>query len=133
MKISDVSKKVGLPVATIRYYSDLEMIPSLKRDTDGQRIFDDEAIVWLEGIKFQRDLGMSLAEIKKFIELSQDPSTAALKKRHQILLEQRIKANQRMLSSADTLKRIDLKIKLDEDIIAKKKRDSLSAARRFSL
>lgn len=133
MKISDVSKKVGLPVATIRYYSDLEMIPSLKRDTDGQRIFDDEAIVWLEGIKFQRDLGMSLAEIKKFIELSQDPNTAALKKRHQILLEQRIKANQRMLSSADTLKRIDLKIKLDEDIIAKKKRDSLSAARRFSL
>lgn len=133
MKISDVSKKVGLPVATIRYYSDLEMIPSLKRDTDGQRIFDDEAIVWLEGIKFQRDLGMSLAEIKKFIELSQDPSTVALKKRHQILLEQRIKANQRMLSSADTLKRIDLKIKLDEDIIAKKKRDSLSAARRFSL
>jgi len=133
MKISDVSKKVGLPVATIRYYSDLEMIPSLKRDTDGQRIFDDEAIVWLEGIKFQRDLGMSLAEIKKFIELSQDPSTAALKKRHQILLEKRIKANQRMLSSADTLKRIDLKIKLDEDIIAKKKRDSLSAARRFSL
>lgn len=133
MKISDVSKKVDLPVATIRYYSDLEMIPSLKRDTDGQRIFDDEAIVWLEGIKFQRDLGMSLAEIKKFIELSQDPSTAALKKRHQILLEQRIKANQRMLSSADTLKRIDLKIKLDEDIIAKKKRDSLSAARRFSL
>lgn len=133
MKISDVSKKVDLPVATIRYYSDLEMIPSLKRDTDGQRIFDDEAIVWLEGIKFQRDLGMSLAERKKFIELSQDPSTAALKKRHQILLEQRIKANQRMLSSADTLKRIDLKIKLDEDIIAKKKRDSLSAARRFSL
>ncbi len=65
MKISEVSKVVGLSVATIRYYSGLGLIPSEKRDLAGERIFDDEAVVWLQGIKFQRDLGIPLSEIKK--------------------------------------------------------------------
>lgn len=133
MKISEVSKKVGLSVATIRYYSDLEMIPSIKRDNEGQRIFDDASLVWLQGIKFQRDLGMSLPEIKKYIKLSQSNGPGCLKKRHQILLKQRDKAKQNLLDSIDRLDKIDAKIKLEEAIMDGKKHDSLSAARRFSL
>lgn len=44
MKISEISKQVGLSVSSIRYYSDLGLIPSMTRDSEGERIFDNEAI-----------------------------------------------------------------------------------------
>lgn len=132
MKISEVSKTVGLSVATIRYYSDLGMIPSEKRDLTGERVFDDEAIVWLQGIKFQRELGMSLTEIKEYMKLCQANGPAAVKKRYKMLLTQRGKAKQDLLDSVERMDQIDLKIKREEEIIKGQKSDSLRAARRFS-
>ena len=92
LKISEVSQKTELSIATIRYYSDLDMVPSVKRNDKGQRVFDEEAVVWLEGIKFLRELGTPIPEIKKYMELCQKTGTAALKKRHDILLHQRERA-----------------------------------------
>ena len=132
MKISEVSKKVELSVPTIRYYSDLGMVPSVCRDTDGERIFDDEAITWLKGIKFQRELGLPLSEIQAYLKLSQKTGPAALKKRHAMLLRQREKARSDLLKATERLDILDTKIKSEEEIISGKKSDSLSAARRFS-
>ena len=132
MKISEVSKTVGLSVATIRYYSDLGMIPSEKRDLAGERVFDDEAVVWLQGIKFQRELGMSLTEIKEYMKLCQASGPAAVKKRYKLLLTQRSKAKQDLLDSVERMDQIDLKIKREEEIIKGQKSDSLRAARRFA-
>lgn len=131
MKISEVSKKIDLPVATIRYYSDLNMIPSLQRDSEGQRIFDDEAVVWLQGIKFLRELNIPIADIKEYIELSQKTGPAALKKRHQMLLKQRAIAQHSLAHSTERLDKIDKKIKHEEEIINGRKHDSLNPARRF--
>lgn len=131
MRISEVSKTVGLSVATIRYYTDLGMVPSVKRDVDGQRIFNDDAIVWLQGIKFQRELGIHISDIKQYIHLSQETGPAALKKRHAMLLKQRDKAKHDVLEAVDRLDQIDTKIKLEEDIMSGRKFDSNSAARRF--
>lgn len=132
MKISEVSKIVDLSVATIRYYSDLGMIPSEKRDLVGERVFDDEAVVWLQGIKFQRELGIPLSEIKQYMKLCQASGPAAVKKRYEMLLKQRTKAKQDLLDSVERMDQIDLKIKREEEIMKGKKSDSLSAARRFS-
>lgn len=132
MKISEVSKRVGLSVPTIRYYTDQDMVPDVTRDNEGQRVFNDEAITWLLGIKFQRDLGIPISEIKKYIQLSKETGPAALKKRHIMLLRQREKAKQDVLHSVSRLDAIDEKIKQEQAIMAGKKRDSLSAARRFT-
>ncbi|MBL3531621.1 MerR family transcriptional regulator [Companilactobacillus zhachilii] len=132
MKISEVSKKVGLTVPTIRYYCDLSMVPSLRRDVDGERIFDGEAVLWLEGIKFQRELGSSLSEIQTYIQLSQQTGPAALRKRHEMLLNQYEKAQKDVDESSERLQRLENKIELEEKIIKGQKADSLSAARRFS-
>ena len=132
LKISAVSKEVGLSVPTIRYYCDLGMIPSICRNDDGERVFDDEAITWLQGIKFQRELGIPISKIKEYIKLSQATGPAALKKRHAMLLEQREKAKSDLLEATERLDILDAKIKSEEEIINGKKSDSLSAARRFS-
>ena len=132
MKISEVSKTVGLSIPTIRYYCDLGLVPSIQRDLDGERVFDDESITWLKGIKFQRDLGLSLSEIQTYLQLSQKTGPAALKKRHALLLEQRKKAQSDLDAATERLNCLNDKIKLEEAIIKGTKKDSLSAARRFS-
>lgn len=132
MLISEVSKKVDLPVATIRYYADLDMIPSITRNIDNQRVFDEESIVWLDGIKFLRALNMPIPEIKNYIKLCQDPSLAALKKRHQLLLKQESSAKHLVELDQKRLEKLESKIKLEDEILKGHKRDSLSAARRFN-
>ncbi|MQS75279.1 MerR family transcriptional regulator [Companilactobacillus halodurans] len=132
LKISEVSKKIDLPIATIRYYTDLGLVPSVIRDDEGQRIFDDEAIVWLQGIQFQRELGTPIPEIKEYIELSQKTGPIALQKRHDLLLKQYIRAQEQKSASQIRLDKLNKKIQLENDIISGKKRDSLSAARRFN-
>jgi len=132
LKISEVSKKVHLSVATIRYYAELNMIPSIKRNDENQRIFDDESITWLEGIKFLRELGMPLAEIKESISLCQQTGKAALKKRHQLLLKQEKCAKQTVDDAQKRLDELENRLTLEDEIIKGHKRDSLSPARRFN-
>lgn len=132
MKISEISKQVGLSVSSIRYYSDLGLIPSMTRDSEGERIFDNEAITWLQGIKFLRELGLTISEIKSYQELCQKSGPAAVKKRHAMLLKQYQKAQAELTDSTERLTLLKAKIKTEEAIIAGKKNDSLSPARRFS-
>ncbi|KRO00064.1 MerR family transcriptional regulator [Companilactobacillus kimchiensis] len=129
--MSEVSKKLDLPIATIRYYTDLDMVPSVQRNDKGQRVFDDEAIVWLEGIKFLRELDTPIPEIKEYIKLCQKTGLAALKKRHKILLQQRERAESSLIDAQLHLDKLNQRIELENQIIHGKKRDSLSAARRF--
>jgi len=131
LKISEVSQKTALSIATIRYYTDLDMVPSVQRNYKGQRVFDEEAVVWLEGIKFLRELGTPIPEIKEYMELCQKTGPAALKKRHQILLQQRERAELTRNDSQLRLDKLNQRIELENQIINGKKRDSLSAARRF--
>lgn len=130
-KISEVSQKLQLSVPTIRYYTDLNLLPNLKRNLEGQRVFDDEDLVWLKGIKFFRELGTPLPEIKNYINLCQKKGPAAVKKRYAVLMEQQKRAKQSLNESQLHLDQINHKLKLEEQIMNGKKRDSLSAARRF--
>lgn len=132
LKISEVSKKLNIPVATIRYYAEQDMIPSLKRNIENQRLFDDESIIWLEGIKFFRELGMPISEIKEYISLSQKVGKASLIKRNQLLIKQEKIAQENLILAQKNLEDLKFRIDLENKIIKGHKQDSLSPARRFN-
>ena len=62
--VKEVSRLLGLSEHTIRFYSDKGLVPSLRRDKNNNRIFDEEAINWLTGVKYLRDCGMPLHAIR---------------------------------------------------------------------
>ena len=64
--IKETSKRTRLTLHTIRHYCDLGLIPSLQRDKNNNRIFDEASIHWLYAIKFLRQSQMSLKEIHQF-------------------------------------------------------------------
>ena len=57
--IKDVCKKLNLTVHTVRHYCDSGLVPNLRHDKNGNRIFDEESINWLQGAKFLRASGLS--------------------------------------------------------------------------
>ena len=78
MHIGEVARRVGLTVKTVRYYSDLGLVPEANRTLSGYRRYDTAALVRLEFVRTLRGLGLDLATIGKVLEREADlPAVAA--------------------------------------------------------
>jgi Predicted transcriptional regulators len=49
--VKEIAKLLDMTEHTVRYYTDMGLVPSLKRDKNGNRLFDEESKNWLIGIK----------------------------------------------------------------------------------
>ncbi|URD53409.1 heavy metal-responsive transcriptional regulator [Chroococcidiopsis sp. CCNUC1] len=67
--IGSVAKKSGVPIKTIRYYEELGLLKTTGRTEGGFRIFSSDVLARLNFIKRAQRLGLSLAEIKDFLEI----------------------------------------------------------------
>lgn len=63
--IGQVAKIIGMPAKTIRFYEEQGVIKSADREENGYRYFSEENLEEIRLIKYARDLGLPLAEIKK--------------------------------------------------------------------
>ena len=68
--IKDMSRMTGLPASTLRYYDKQGLLPSLKRDLNNTRIFTDEDYAHLKLIDCLKRSGLSIKDIKNFIDMS---------------------------------------------------------------
>lgn len=67
--MKDVCKETNLPYETLKYYCNEGLIPNVKRDTNNYRIFDDRDIAWIKSLSCLKKCGMSIAEMKRYVEL----------------------------------------------------------------
>ncbi len=65
--IGELSRRTGLSVKTIRFYSDQGVVPST-RSPAGYRQYDAEALARLELVRTLRDLGLPLATIQQVLD-----------------------------------------------------------------
>lgn len=63
--ISQVAKITGMPAKTLRFYEEEGVIKSPERSENGYRFFSEENLEEIRLIKYARDLGLPLSEIKK--------------------------------------------------------------------
>ena len=70
MKIGEVALITGLGVQTIRFYEDHGLLPPHRRTEGGYRIFGDADLERLEFIKKAKRVGLSLAEIKDVLAIT---------------------------------------------------------------
>ncbi|MDX2240359.1 MAG: heavy metal-responsive transcriptional regulator [Leptolyngbyaceae cyanobacterium bins.302] len=68
-QIGSVAKRSGVPIKTIRYYEELGLLKAVGRTEGGYRLFDGDIFTRLSFIKRAQSLGLSLAEIKAFLEV----------------------------------------------------------------
>lgn len=124
MKIAEVSKKYNLTEDTIRYYEKIGLIPRVPRTKSGIREFDDESCRWIEFIKCMRNSGMTIEVLTEYVNLyKQGEGTAEARK--QLLIEQRKNLIKKQEEIANTIKRLDYKIGIYNEIIEGKRKDFL--------
>lgn len=86
--VKEIAKQLDMTEHTIRYYTDMGLVPSLQRDKNGNRLFDEKSKNWLIGIKNLRGSGMSIQALKDYVDLClQGESTIDI--RYEIILEQK--------------------------------------------
>ena len=67
--IGSVAKESGIPIKTIRYYDELGLLKTSGRTEGGYRLFSADVLSRLKLIKRAQSLGLSLSEIKEFLEV----------------------------------------------------------------
>ena len=67
--IGEISKKTNIPVKTIRYYEEFGLLQHPKRSLSKYRIYNQKDLEKRLFIKKSKDLGLTLAEIKKIMAL----------------------------------------------------------------
>jgi DNA-binding transcriptional MerR regulator len=68
LSIGELSARTGLPVRTIRFYSDAGVVPPADRTDAGYRLYGPEALARLGLVRTLRDLGVDLATIRRVLE-----------------------------------------------------------------
>ena len=93
--IKDACKKLDLTVHTVRHYCDSGLVPNLKHNKNGNRIFDEESLNWLQAAKFLRASGMSIPEIHHYFILCQD-GKSTIRERQEILIKLKNQSQQQL-------------------------------------
>lgn len=70
MLIRELSKQTGLPAKTIRYYESVGLLPPPHRSDNNYRQYSEAAVERIRFIVNMRAIGLSLAEINRFLVLS---------------------------------------------------------------
>ena len=70
--IQDISKKTGLSAHTLRYYEKKGLLTHVERSRGGFRQYTDEDMERLGLICCLKNTGMSLQEIARFVELTNE-------------------------------------------------------------
>ena len=82
--IKEVMARLGMTIHTVRHYCDKGLVPNLQYDKNGNRLFDEESLNWLQAAQFLRKSGLTLADIKHYFDLCQ-LGIASVDERHQII------------------------------------------------
>lgn len=70
MKIRDVSSKYHITARTLRYYEDMGLLKSIRRDGVAYRMYDENAVKRIEQILILRKLNISIKDIQRIFSAS---------------------------------------------------------------
>ena len=116
MNISEVSKKYGISIDTLRYYEKEGLIPPVRRSESGLRDYSEQDCGWVEFIKCMRGAGLSIDTLRQYI-LLYGKGNRTLQKRKNLLIAERDKLQARITQMQQTLQRLDYKIESYEERI----------------
>ena len=122
LTVKEVSKKFNISEYTLRYYTDENLIHSIKRDKNNIRIFDEESLNWLKTIICLRKCGMSIKSIKEYVDLCIIGDSTILQ-RLDIINSQKVIIDKKIQELKESSLFLENKKDLYDDIIKNNKKD----------
>jgi DNA-binding transcriptional MerR regulator len=90
LTIGQLASRTGLPVRTIRYWSDIGAVPPAGRSSGGRRSYDAESVARLELVRILRELGLGLDEVHRI--LAREATVADVAAAHVAALDAQIRS-----------------------------------------
>ncbi|HWM40344.1 MAG TPA: MerR family transcriptional regulator [Streptomyces sp.] len=90
LTIGQLADRTGVAVRTIRYWSDIGMLPPDRRSAGGYRLYGADAVARLELVRTLRELGLGLDEVSRV--LGSEATVAEVAATHVAALDARIRA-----------------------------------------
>ena len=122
MTIAEVGKKYNLTPDTLRYYERIGLISNVPRQKNGIRNYDDKTCRRIEFIKCMRDAGVEIEILIEYISLF-EKGKSTVKARQQLLEEQNEKLLNKPKNINETIKKLNYKLQLYDEIIDGKRKD----------
>ena len=130
MTINEISKKFSLSKDTLRYWEKEKLIPTVKRDKNGYRVYDTKEQNWVFYIMVLRKAGMSIKKLKKFVNLYMKYSSTAEIRKH-LLIVQRSQLNKEIINIKKTVNYLDYKIDNFDDQLLSFEKEKLAYEKRI--
>lgn len=120
--LKEICEITNLSEHTVRYYTDQELVPCVTRDSNNRRVFDEKSIDWLIGIKRLKACGMSIKDLKTYVDLCLI-GDETVDERYNIILKQKKVTDEKKAEILQCSNFIDKKLKHYKDIKDKKTAD----------
>jgi DNA-binding transcriptional MerR regulator len=114
--VKEAAQITGLTEHAIRFYTDKGLVPSIQRSSNNIRMFDEESINWLHGIKCLKQSGMPIEVIKRYVDLCLG-GNATLEQRYSIMKEHKEEALVKLEEAKRHVAHLEQKIALYESIL----------------
>jgi DNA-binding transcriptional MerR regulator len=92
LSIGELARRTGLPVRTIRFWSDAGVLPPATRTQSGRRLYDAACADRVELVATLRELGLGLADVRRV--LAGQASIAEVAAAHRDALDAQIRVLQ---------------------------------------
>src|SRR3954465_10855487 len=67
LTIGELSRRTGVPVKTLRFWSDEGLLPPATRTSSGYRLYTEDATIRLELVRALRDAGLGIDAVKRVL------------------------------------------------------------------
>lgn len=114
--VKEAAHMTGLTEHAVRFYTDKGLVPSVKRDRNNIRLFDDEAINWLHGVKCLKQSGMSIKDIKVYVDLCLQ-GDATIPARYALMMKHKEEALARLEEAKRHVEHLEEKTALYQTIL----------------
>ena len=109
LRIGKLARLSGRSVHTIRWYEAQRLIPGVRRDPQGRRVYHEQHIEWLALLERLRRSGMSIKGLREYASLVRK-GASSLRERQQLLRAHRRLIEERVADLTQALEVVDAKI-----------------------
>lgn len=113
--IKEAAEKIGLPTHTLRYYEQEGLLPLINRDENGNRIFNEADLLWLDLIVCLRKTDIPLSELRAIVELTKEGDSTA-SQRKQIFEKHKEKMMEKQRDLNNAFIKIETKIEYYDEL-----------------
>jgi DNA-binding transcriptional MerR regulator len=109
LRIGKLARLTGRSVHTIRWYEAQRLIPGVRRDPQGRRVYNEQHVEWLALLDRLRRSGMSIKGLREYASMVRK-GAASLRERQQMLRAHRRLIEERIAELTRARAVVDAKI-----------------------